>query len=89
VTVPKESIWQDLRRNCLDAIPRGSRTSPTSPVSLARWRERGYYTVRATNAKRFELIASTEDFGSALLTDVECLLDNAIAPRSLGKEAEM
>jgi hypothetical protein len=77
VRVPKEIIWQDLRNDCLDAIPEGSRVSLSDPINLAAWQKRGYYVVSGTTAKQFQLIAPADDFGSALLTDVECLLDNA------------
>jgi hypothetical protein len=77
VSVPKGSIWQGLRGDCLDAIPRGCRALSTTPASLSAWQTRGYYTVAAVNSKRFELVAASDDFGSALLTDVEHLLDCA------------
>lgn len=77
MSVPKENIWQDLRRDCLNAIPSGSRTNPADPITLAEWQKRGFYVVHATTAKNFQLSASSVDFGSALLTDVECLLDHA------------
>jgi hypothetical protein len=77
VSVPKESIWQELRSECLDAIPWDCRIDATNPVNLASWQKQGYYSIRSANRSRFELIASSADIGSALLTDVECLLDHA------------
>ncbi len=77
MSVPKENIWQDLRSECLGAIPSQSRVNIASPLSLALWQKHGFYTVSITTAKRFEVLASSADFGGALLTDVELLLDNA------------
>lgn len=77
MSFPKGNIWQDLRSDCLDAIPEGCRTSLVAPVNLAEWQRQGHYTVQAATNKQFEVITSTDDFGSALLTDVEYLLDNA------------
>lgn len=47
-------------------------------MSLGSWTARGYYTVSAVTKKQFDLSVSRTDFGSAILTDVEFLLDNAI-----------
>jgi hypothetical protein len=77
VTVPKENIWQGLRTDCLNTIPEGSRTKKDQPATLAIWQRRGYYSVTSSTNKSIELIASSEDFGSALLSDAECLLDHA------------
>lgn len=77
MSFPKGSIWQSLRRDCLTAIPPESRVNYASPIGLAGWVERGFYTVSSVTARRFELVAAVDDFGSALLTDVELLLDSA------------
>lgn len=77
MTFPKESIWQELRISCLDAIPVGSHVSIANPSNLASWQTNGFYKVVGTTTKRFNLVASAHDFGSALLTDAEHLLDNA------------
>jgi hypothetical protein len=77
VSIPKATIWQKLRQDCLDAIPSASRVSQTAPVTLASWQSSGYYTVVSTTQRRFALITSSVDFGSALLTDAECFLDHA------------
>lgn len=77
MTVPKETIWQDLRSDCLDAIPVGSYLNAARPMNLASWQDRGYYAIRGSTSKRFELVVPADDFGSALLTDAELLLDGA------------
>lgn len=77
MSIPKERIWQELRSACLDAIPKGSQVSPTNPVSLQSWQKRGCYVVRSVSGKQFDLEASTIDFGNALLTDAELLLNSA------------
>jgi hypothetical protein len=77
VSVPKETIWQDLRSECLSAIPRESRLSISRPKNLAEWQKLGFYKVPAMSNKRFELLAPSADLGGALLTDIELLLDHA------------
>ena len=77
MSVPKERIWQELRRSCLDAIPSECRTRPANPVTLSVWLRSGYYRVQAGSKKQIELVVSSVDFGSALLADVESLLDSA------------
>jgi hypothetical protein len=47
------------------------------PVTLAGWQSNGYYVVHATTRRTFQLTVPSADFGGALLTDVECLLDHA------------
>jgi hypothetical protein len=77
VSVPKESIWQDLRADCLGAIPPSSRVILTSPVNLAAWQRQGVYVVNSATKKGFELYVPADDFGSSLLADAEHMLDNA------------
>jgi hypothetical protein len=77
VSIPKSNIWQDFRQETLDAIPVGCRFRYTEPVPLRKWRTAGYYTVSSANTSGFSLIAANAEIGSALLCDVEHLLDHA------------
>lgn len=77
MSFPKETIWQGLRTKCLDAIPSECRADPAAPVTLTEWQNKGCYTVQSATKKRFEIVVSSADFGSALATEVECLLDAA------------
>lgn len=74
---PKGTIWQDLRTRCLDVIPAGSSAPFTAPRPLNAWRKDGYYTVSCTAKDTITVLASGDDFGTALLSDVEHLLDHA------------
>jgi hypothetical protein len=75
--VPKEAIWQEFRTEALSTIPPESRAPIGAQNSLALWYRRGYFTVRSATKRRFELRTAPLDVGSALLADVEHLLDCA------------
>lgn len=77
MSVPKENIWQELRAECLDAIPSTSKVSIRAPMSLSAWQARGSYSVHSCTKTKFTLEASSAEIGSALLTDAEYLLDGA------------
>lgn len=77
MTIPKSSVWQELRASCLDAIPRESRIDWTRPASLSAWQATGFYSVPAMTSKSFRVVVSAPDFGAALLTDAEFFLDHA------------
>jgi len=47
------------------------------PVNLAAWQSRGFYSVGSSNRTQILLNVPATDFGSALLTDCELLLDHA------------
>lgn len=75
--VPKNTIWQFLRSSCLASIPPNTRAPFTAPRPINAWRREGYYTVTSATGNRIVLVASECDFGAALLSDAEHLLDNA------------
>lgn len=75
--VPKENIWQELRRDCLGTIPPDSQITYSKPVSLSVWQKEGYYSVTSISKRRYTLITASADIGGALLGDVEHLLDSA------------
>lgn len=77
MTIPKEAIWQELRTEALSTIPPGSRAPIGIDNSLTRWYRRGYFVVNSATKTGFELTTATVDVGSALLADIEHLLDSA------------
>jgi hypothetical protein len=77
MSFPKGAIWQEFRALALDAIPETSQVSYRHPSGLIAWRDAGYFTVSGMTSSEFTLIAAPDDLGSALLGDVEFLLDHA------------
>jgi len=77
MNIPKSNIWQDLRSQCLEAIPIGCRSLKNGPFTLRNWQENGAYSVTVASNKGFDIICTSTDIGSALLGDAEHLLDHA------------
>jgi hypothetical protein len=77
VNIPKGTIWQQLRSSSLDAIPAEASVAFTAPKTINRWRRDGCYTVTAASGDKITLVATGNEFGAALLSDAEHLLDNA------------
>lgn len=75
--IPKGVIWQELRADCLGTITPASRVDRVNPDSLALWQKRGYFGVQRVTSRQFELVTASDDFGTAILADVEHLLDCA------------
>src|SRR5437016_3524528 len=47
------------------------------PQTPSAWRQNGFYTVGSATNTTITIIASGDDFGTALLSDAEHLLDHA------------
>lgn len=77
MSVPKGTIWQDLRALALDAIPTGTQSRHLAPQTLSGWQRNGFYTITTANQSQFTIVTAGVDFGSALLGDAEYFLDHA------------
>ena len=75
--IPRGAVWQYLRQAALSTVPEGVVIKPNKPISLAIWQAHGFYRVLKSERHGFDLEVPTADIGSALLTDVEHLLDAA------------
>ena len=64
-------------------MPASARHNYRTPRALADWNQDGFYTVQQSTRRGFVIIADTADIGSALLTDVEHLLDHAAEQQAL------
>lgn len=76
--LPQATIWQKLRTNALDAIQQGAISSYSNPPTLESWLRTGTYTVSATSAKEYILIAAPTEIGSVFLSEAILNADRAL-----------
>lgn len=76
--VPKGNIWQYYRGEALKTIIEGVRINYEHPLTIHTWRRLGAYTVPGITQKVIKIEAYTEEIASALLGDIELLLDQAL-----------
>lgn len=73
--IPFGPICRELRRLVLDIFPEDMSAPRADGGNLSNWIEVGNYFVSRPDAKGVVLAASPQDFGQALLRDVEFLVD--------------
>ena len=74
--LPKGQLWQTLFARALDLVPADTRDAQ-SDWNLVAWRESGEPRVIGQSGKALLFQASPYTFGSALLNEVQSLLDHA------------
>ncbi len=77
MSFPQGPIWQTLRQRALDAVPPGSQSRYSAPVTLRQWQTAGAYTVATTAPQRVEIAAFSDEIGGVLLVEAEHFLDHA------------
>ena len=92
MTLPKGTIWQEIRAKALIAIPVGCKSNFAKPISIRKWLDTGFFSVTCSSSG-FELTTNREDFGSALFGDAEHLMDHcteqmAVTRWHLGRREE-
>ena len=78
----KGNGWQRLRARCFDAIPTSAMVYHGTAVPLNQWRSVGAFRVRSCDKKAAVLETAGVEIGTALLSDVEYLLDHGAEHRS-------
>jgi hypothetical protein len=73
--IPLGPIYQELRRSVLDTFPDDMPAPRADGDNFSRWIETGNYFVSRPDSKGVVLAASPQDYGQALLRDVEFLVD--------------
>jgi hypothetical protein len=86
VSFPKGAVWQTCRDATLDSIAVNSSFTAQNPVTLSSWRDRGSFSVVAVDSKRFILECASAEIGSAIVGDIEHLLNHIAEHRALVHE---
>jgi hypothetical protein len=71
------SAWQQLRAECLAAIPAGASATFQRSVPLDEWCNKGAFLVTSCSKTGIVIETAGVEIGSALLTDAEHFLDHA------------
>src|SRR6266480_3706608 len=86
---PQGTSWQALRSTCLSTIPGDALVSYNRPSPLSEWHQRGYFRVATSSKKVFEIESAAQEIGTALLADVEHLLDHAAEHQATTRAATL